>query len=84
MEESTDTHNIAEILLKVALNTINQIKPTLNTYRHNKLLFHFFKEQSTVKTCLNQTPMGLKNLFSLDRFQLHRHLVEGIVKVYLV
>ena len=32
------------------------------------------------KTCLNQTPLGLKNLFSLDRFKLHRHLVDGTVK----
>jgi hypothetical protein len=34
----------------------------------------------TVKTCLNRTPLGLKNLFILDRFKLHRHLVDGTVK----
>ena len=32
------------------------------------------------KTCLNRTPLWLKNLFSLDRFKLHRHLVDGTVK----
>jgi len=44
------------------------------------------------KTCLNRTLLGLKNLFSLDRFKLfrqvfgldrfklHRHLVDGTVK----
>jgi hypothetical protein len=34
------------------------------------------------KTYLNRTPLGLKNLFSLDRclvyrFKLHRHLVNA-------
>jgi hypothetical protein len=28
----TDRHDIAEILLKVALNTINQIKPSTQSY----------------------------------------------------
>jgi hypothetical protein len=32
------------------------------------------------KTCLNRIPLGLNNLFSLDRFKLHRHLVDGTVK----
>ena len=37
------------------------------------------------KTCLNRTPFGLKNLFSLDGFslhwfKLHRHLLDGTVK----
>ena len=32
------------------------------------------------KTCLNWTPMGLKNLFCLDRFKLYRQLVDGTVK----
>jgi hypothetical protein len=36
--------DLAEILLKVSLNTINQTKLTLHTYRHNKLIFHLQKE----------------------------------------
>ena len=32
------------------------------------------------RTCLNRTPLGLKNLFSLDRFKLRRHLVDRTVK----
>jgi hypothetical protein len=33
----TDRHDIAEILLKVALNTINQTKPSLTTMPLNQI-----------------------------------------------
>jgi hypothetical protein len=36
------------------------------------------------KTCLNRTPVGLKNLFSLDRFKLHRTISRWGCKVCLV
>jgi len=29
------------------------------------------------QTCLNRSPLGLTHLFTLDRFKLHRHLVDG-------
>ena len=32
----TDCHDITEILLKVALNTINQTKPTISLNRYNE------------------------------------------------
>ena len=47
--------------------------------------FHYQNEEYYSKTCLNRTPLGLKNVFSLDRyfglhrFKLHRHLVDGTV-----
>jgi hypothetical protein len=34
----TDRHDIAEILLKVALNTINQIKPSIQSYEFKQLV----------------------------------------------
>ena len=36
------------------------------------------------ETCLNRTPLGLNNLFSLDRFKSYRHLVDGTVKSFWV
>jgi TM2 domain-containing membrane protein YozV len=47
-------------------------KKKSNQYQHDKCYYS--------KTCLNRTPMELKNLFSLHRIKLHRHLVDGIVK----
>jgi hypothetical protein len=43
-------------------------------------LNHIVTTDNYSKTCLNQTPLELKNFFSLDRFKLHRHLVDGTVK----
>jgi hypothetical protein len=36
----------------------------------------FLKETIYSQTCLNWTPLGLKNLFGLHKFNLHRHLVN--------
>ena len=72
----TDCHDIPEILLKVALHII-----ILNLFNSDDMVWlyidltwqvltinlYFTRKTMHSKTCLNRTPLELKNLFILDR-----------------
>ena len=80
-----DRHNITEILLKVALNTINQTKPSKVCFRKSNVIYNNQSEHLTLtfnkKLRLNCTIRHLKFLISCDILYNLTHFIGPHLRI---
>jgi hypothetical protein len=60
----TDRHDITDILLKVALNTINQTKPKLHTFTNTTYIYQCCKKKKRLSKVL------VENIIKIDQMEL--------------